>query len=172
MIRERIRKARTFEGQPCLRCDATLKYEVSKGCVACVKRYYANNRVKYLKYAIDYQKKYATTIKGKVSSMWNRAKTRATNTGSPFTITQDDLIARLTASEYCPITGDKFDFSASAANANAYAPSLDQIVPGVGYTPENIQIVCWWFNAAKGDWFTDAQARAKFGKVPERMIAE
>lgn len=36
-----------------------------------------------------------------------------------------------------------------------FAPSLDQKVPGGGYTPENTQVVLWAYNAAKGDWGHD-----------------
>jgi hypothetical protein len=41
---------------------------------------------------------------------------------------------------------------------NPYGPSLDQIIPGNGYTPENIQVVPLFWNVFKGDHFSEAEA--------------
>ena len=99
-------------------------------------------------------------------ALWHRIKLRATESTIPCTITLQEIIEKLEATNgICPATGDLFNYDL-IGTANPYSPSLDQIVPGLGYTIENTQIVCWWYNAAKGDWFTDEEARIKFGTKP------
>jgi len=39
------------------------------------------------------------------------------------------------------------------------SPSLDQITPGGGYKRRNVQVVVWWYNAAK-QRFTDREVLA------------
>jgi hypothetical protein len=107
--------------------------------------------------------------------MWGGAKKRALKKGAmaQFTITRMDVYNKLLACDgFCPITGEPFDFSLVGFNQqNARGPSLDQIIPGKGYTNENTQVVVWWYNAAKGSWFTDEEARAKFGRPrPEGAV--
>lgn len=54
--------------------------------------------------------------------------------------------------EGCPKVGLPFELLKTGANyrdRHPLSPSLDQIIPGKGYTMRNIQVVCWWYNAAK-----------------------
>ena len=54
---------------------------------------------------------------------------------------------------YCQVTGPQFDMEPwPEGGQTPFAPSLDQIVPGGGYTPENTQVVVWIYNAAKNHW--------------------
>jgi hypothetical protein len=50
-------------------------------------------------------------------------------------------------------TAKRFDLSPGPRKQ--FAPSADRIDPGRGYTKDNVQIVCWQYNAAKHT-FTDA----------------
>lgn len=53
---------------------------------------------------------------------------------------------------------DPFDLtSREDVFSNPYAPSLDQKIPGLGYTPDNFQIVTDWYNRFKND-LSDAEA--------------
>lgn len=58
---------------------------------------------------------------------------------------------------FCEITHSKLDLVFRDGVHNPYAPSLDQIVPGQGYVPGNIQIVAVWYNRMKGG-LTDSEA--------------
>jgi hypothetical protein len=138
--------------------------------MTCAKVRYDNNKEAKIEYQTTYQQSYRSTIDGRVTIMWHLAKNRAKEKGLPFSITKQDIKDLLLSSEYCSITGDKLELTNQNKTANAYAPSIDQIVAGQGYTRENMQVVCWWYNAAKGNWFTDEEARKKFGK--ERSSGE
>ena len=64
----------------------------------------------------------------------------------------------LKAIEECIRTAMRLDFSPlPGGKKNPYAPSIDQITPGLGYTPDNFQITQGWKNQAKGDWFSNRQ---------------
>lgn len=41
-------------------------------------------------------------------------------------------------------------FNMGAGYVHPFVPSLDQIIPGRGYIPENIRIVAWAYNQLKG----------------------
>jgi hypothetical protein len=58
------------------------------------------------------------------------------------------------------VVHDLFDFSIRPdlkSKCNPYGPSVDQKMPGLGYTPENFQIVVAWYNHFKND-LTDGEA--------------
>jgi len=53
----------------------------------------------------------------------------------------------------CEVTGIPFVLKKpTGAHRSPYTPSVDQIIPGKGYTKDNVQIVIWMYNAAKGEW--------------------
>lgn len=55
----------------------------------------------------------------------------------------------------CELSGILFDLeSVKAWNI----PSIDRIEPALGYTPDNIRIVCFALNTAMGDWGFDKLA--------------
>ena len=52
----------------------------------------------------------------------------------------------------CPKTGLVFTYKENGNNYGNRAPttpSVDKIDPSKGYTIDNCQIVCWWYNVAK-----------------------
>lgn len=86
------------------------------------------------------------------------AKVRASVIRVPFDINAEWVLERLIAGK-CEVTGIPFDFARDRREPDGerrmFAPSLDQRVPRGGYTKENIQVVVWCYNAAKGSG-TDA----------------
>lgn len=65
----------------------------------------------------------------------------------------------LNAPTHCPKTGFEFqwkDKGSHIGNRSPYAPSIDKIDPHKGYTKDNCQIVCWWYNVSKQQ-FSDEQ---------------
>lgn len=80
---------------------------------------------------------------------------RAVESNTVCTITFEEILEKLVECDgFCVVTGEPFNLSSTGdiATSNPYMPSLDQIVPGKGYTKENVQVVVWWFNAAKGNY--------------------
>lgn len=48
----------------------------------------------------------------------------------------------------CEVTNQLFEWTARSP----LALSIDRIDPSIGYTKENVRFVCWWLNAAMGNW--------------------
>jgi hypothetical protein len=77
--------------------------------------------------------------------MFHNAQHRAKRKGIPFTITIDDIIIP----ETCPLLG--ILLVSTNDKRDPRNPSLDQIVPGKGYTPDNIQVISYRANVLKWD---------------------
>lgn len=48
----------------------------------------------------------------------------------------------------CELTGIPFTWEPRQPTAL----SIDRINPKIGYTKENVRFICWWLNAAMGNW--------------------
>lgn len=93
----------------------------------------------------------------KSSSQWNKrnpervmlrsAKHRAKRQGVPFDIELEDLVIP----EYCPVLGLKLECNAGEGSAKQNSPSLDKIIPSLGYVKGNIQIISNLANVMKHD---------------------
>jgi len=83
---------------------------------------------------------------------------RAKKKQLPFELDVDWVYKQLLTKK-CSKTGIELSLS---NNGNSYAtrkpttPSIDKIEPLKGYTKENVQIVCWWYNLSKSV-FTDEE---------------
>lgn len=91
-------------------------------------------------------RRYWHSPKGRAGFLLRAAKDRTKN----VTITKQWIQERLDVGR-CEVTGLPFVLTANKI-ANPWSPSLDQIVAGRGYTPENTQVVVWIYNVAKGSW--------------------
>lgn len=78
-------------------------------------------------------------------TLWRSAKQRAANHGIPFDITPDDIIVP----EFCPALGLRL--AVSRGSAKPHSPSLDRIVPELGYVPGNIQVLSHRANTIKSN---------------------
>jgi hypothetical protein len=63
-----------------------------------------------------------------------------------FTLTLEWVEEHL-ASGVCEVSGHPLG---KLSSRDPWAPSIDRIDSGKGYTPENCQVVCWIYNRAKG----------------------
>lgn len=77
---------------------------------------------------------------------WWHARRRAETAGLPFTITPDSLPDVPSA---CPVLGIPLDVGTGQRHAGS--PSLDRIIPRLGYTPENVHWISWRANRIKND---------------------
>lgn len=75
--------------------------------------------------------------------MHKRARFRARDRGILFNIKISDIIIP----ETCPLLGIKIE--QSFGGANDASPSLDQIIPGLGYTKDNIAVISRMANIMK-----------------------
>lgn len=80
--------------------------------------------------------------------MLHTARTRARRLGIPCTITLEDILIPDT----CPILGIMLARKRDGKNGNQpSSPSLDRIVPELGYVPGNVQVISQRANVMKND---------------------
>lgn len=91
------------------------------------------------------------TLAGRTQELFNNARSRAKARGLPFTLTRDWIMGALSSGR-CAMTDLPFEFN----SRSPHAPSIDQIDPHGGYTPENSRLVVAIFNYAKNIWTDDA----------------
>lgn len=92
------------------------------------------------------------TPHGRAQGLVSAARTRSVDRVLPITITAEWVEERINRG-VCEVTGIRFDLGADGRGTGfrkAFGPSLDQRIPGIGYTKENTQVVVWSYNAAKG----------------------
>lgn len=80
------------------------------------------------------------------------ALARANKCSLPFDLTLEWVAERILAGR-CEVTEIPFDFSKSKhTRRNPFAPSVDQIVAGTGYTKQNCRVVLVALNLALAEW--------------------
>lgn len=81
--------------------------------------------------------------------LYRSAKQRATREQSTFSITVDDIIVP----EFCPILGIKLKHNEGKQGDDS--PSLDKVIPELGYIPGNIAVVSLKANIIKDKYSYD-----------------
>lgn len=89
----------------------------------------------------------AKYYKDLIRTMLSNAKGRATRQNIPFTISQDDI----TIPDMCPVLGIPLMWMVGMGRMNDNSPSLDKIVPELGYVPGNVCVISWRANRLKSD---------------------
>lgn len=87
----------------------------------------------------------------------NRVAVTSKRRGIECTITRDEL-ASILEPMVCSVTGIPLSFSPYDGNSGTrhpWKPSFDRIRNTEGYVPGNVQLVCWAYNLAKGNWDAD-----------------
>lgn len=93
---------------------------------------------------------YRKTQDGQACALHNSAQARAKRRGLPFSLSKEWFLERVKAG-VCEVTGLPFVIDQKGRHlAHVFAPSVDRIIPRIGYTPENSRMVIWCYNAAKG----------------------
>ncbi|CAB4150150.1 hypothetical protein UFOVP562_37 [uncultured Caudovirales phage] len=90
-------------------------------------------------------------------TLFYAAQHRAIKKGLIFDLDADWIAEQL--KRPCPRTGVEFrllEASSGYGDRGPFGPSLDKIDPHGGYTKNNVQVVCWWYNVAK-QRFTDQE---------------
>lgn len=128
----------------CMKIKSKLSYLKNK------EKHLAKNKIRYEKNKESIligNKKYYQDLKSSSPEtlMLRSAKRRAKVQNLPFDINIEDIIIP----EHCPILHIKLETSSNHATANS--PSLDKIIPELGYTKGNIQVISNLANTMKWD---------------------
>jgi hypothetical protein len=83
--------------------------------------------------------------------IYSRLKTRAKQKGISFDLTQDWIKQKLNEGA-CSVTGISLDFKNPRS---PFSPSWDRLDSNLGYTKDNVRLVCWIYNCAKNEWNDD-----------------
>lgn len=108
-----------------------------------------------------------------IGKFFQQSKSRAQNKNIPFTVTLKYL--RDTAVDYCPVFGHKFVWGRSRlgkGKTTGDSPSLDRIIPELGYVPGNVVFISHNANRIKNnatekelyavaDWLHEARKNVK-----------
>lgn len=166
---------KTYHGSVCKTCSTTEKFVSNYGCVECTK---ANQTKRNKAYWAKVKEQGLTTthsIKGKQarknyydrnkSALKERLHDKKKELGSfyvnkllisirskckkkniPFNLTRDDIIIP----ERCPVLDIELQFNQGLAS-NDSSPSVDRIIPSLGYIPGNVVVVSRRANKIKND---------------------
>ena len=75
------------------------------------------------------------------------ARHRAKTDGVSFDITPDDI----DIPEFCPVLGIKLQFNYGVGGAKDNSPSIDRLIPELGYVKGNIAVISWRANRIKNN---------------------
>lgn len=75
------------------------------------------------------------------------AKHRAKKTGLPFNLTPKDIVIP----EFCPVLGMKLQECVGKKGPGDSSPSVDKIIPSLGYVKGNVRVISYRANAIKRD---------------------
>lgn len=154
-----------IQGKVCKKCGTTERYDSpNKRCVKCVsdrgkKSYKASpdkhrmSQQKYKeankeKHSKQNKERYRTDMRLYVYHMLKRAEVRAKKLNIPFKLIAEDI----EIPEYCPILGIKLEIGKNERSGPGRAsPSLDRIVPDLGYINSNVVVISQRANQIKTD---------------------
>lgn len=104
------------------------------------------------------------------AGLLKKAKYRAMPSGLPFDISLDEVIGLHDRQMgKCALTGMAFSFTkAEKGRRNPFAPSLDRIVPALGYTVSNVRLTTLMANIARSDFSDDDFRRMRTNRVRNR----
>ena len=150
----RLVKAKT----PCTRGHTSLRYETFGGCVECVRENNAKNRVRNSVTVKTCFKRWCQENReycNKWRRDWNAAnpnkrvlsmsKKVAEYKRLPFDLALDDI----NIPTHCPILGMPMFLGKGKRTDNS--PSLDRIIPKLGYVKGNVIVISWRANRIKND---------------------
>lgn len=119
------------------------------------KRHRENNKPSRNAYARTYNAKTGYARKWAAAERKNaplrylikKARHRAKEAGVPFNITTTDLTMPLA----CPLLGIWLQSNHGGKRTTAYSPTIDRIVPNLGYVPGNVRVISHQANVMKNN---------------------
>lgn len=104
-------------------------------------------------YVRGYQPKGSMQVYTPWYKMWAGAKARADKKKLPFNITQENVRELVVDLVYCPVLGIKLNWNSTKLEDDS--PTLDKIIPELGYVQGNIAIISCKANRIKTDATVD-----------------
>lgn len=98
---------------------------------------------------------YRSTLNGKVSSLLKTTKLRAKKYKISYDLDRNWLLEKFRSRQFkCEETGISFTFDKpiKGYSQNPYSPSLDRVIPKLGYIKENTKLVITAYNISKNQW--------------------
>jgi hypothetical protein len=84
-------------------------------------------------------KKYYSSKRGHISAFRSHAQQRAKKQNIPFDLTIDYLLS--IASDNCPVFKQEFRWGRHKGKPHDFTPSLDRIIPELGYVEGNVAFI-------------------------------
>lgn len=143
-------------GKLCPHGHNSKRYTKSSRCVECVSEKQKTLGNKYAKKwrethketnKVKNKEEYRKQGKNYIYLMWSRAKKRALEKNIPFSIDLNDIIIPTV----CPVLNVPFVINDSGRGPGDYSPSLDRIIPELGYVKNNIKVISFKANRIKSD---------------------
>ena len=132
-------------------------------CVAARQRVrYASNRLGYREVNRVYREGHRQQIlsqkreyyrKNWAKLVLKQARIRAAKKGIPFKIDEGDI----NIPDVCPVLGIRLELSSGAPGDNS--PSVDRIIPSLGYIPGNVLVISYRANRVKSDGSAEEHER-------------
>ena len=98
------------------------------------------------------QKVYSNSPKGWTARALARIKDRCKKKNISFDLDLDWYREKL-ASQVCEVTGIPFSSDYwEVGDAGPWSPSIERVIPSLGYVKENCKVVCFIYNTAKHDF--------------------
>lgn len=116
-------------------------------CKPCRKEYAAERYLANREHLLNLNHEWIDRVKREEPErmLVQSARQRAKRRGIPFTITMKDIVIP----ERCPVLG--IPLERGTRTHHAASPSIDEVVPGLGYIPGNVQVISHKANAMKRD---------------------
>ena len=169
-----------FTGEPCSNGHIANRFTVNHGCVECHKKWSEDHRTSSRgKRALraSYERR---RLESPETGMFYAARYRAKSANLPFNISKDDIKAAWPRDNMCPVTGMpmKRNLDKQISGASPDSPTIDRIVPELGYVKGNVAVISMRANRIKNgetdpriirrvaDWL-EAQLRTRRRKKAE-----
>ena len=110
------------------------------------KRYYEENKEAISERRKGWYEK--NPVSATIISLYRTAKNRAKAKGLPFTLTKEWVVERIEWGK-CELSGIPFNLEVGRGVSGPFSPSIDKIVPELGYTPENSRMILCGINSLK-----------------------
>ena len=122
---------------PRKRPDGRVYYDFRNACRRCLRN--------------KQRKDYRTDLNKRAAKMVQGIKTRCKKNNLSFDL-DVEWLHDIFQKGVCQVTNLPFDFGGGIQEKGhrAFTPSLDRTDPTLGYNKENVKVVCWAYNAAKG----------------------
>lgn len=96
--------------------------------------------------------RYEESTQRRASALFRAARANAKTAGVPFDLTPEWIQDRIEHG-VCALSGLPLIMNRDPnVRVNPRAPSLDRIMIGGGYTKDNVRVVCWQANMARGQY--------------------